>query len=263
MAEFVVPGLVLLGVVIGAVLTWLLSRGRGEAQMAAAVSRAEAAAEGELAQLRERVRTGDETREQAQSNFDQLKREAAALQDEVEAASQEAATLRERASQVPTLVSERDEVASQLRASQDESRRLSNEVSDQGASLRLLKERVAELAHKNANLERRLEAETEAVSTANQRIATLDEQAARLPGLQRQVEAAAQQHEATNVQLNDLRETSGRDISRLNAEVEAERDAHALVRAELSREKVARAAADTENTRLTGGADRAESPVTS
>ncbi|WP_083944138.1 MULTISPECIES: DNA recombination protein RmuC [unclassified Variovorax] len=220
--------------------------------MAAAVSKAEAAAQGDLAQLRERVRTGEEAHAQAQSAFEALKRDAGALQDEVENANQEAATFRERASQIPRLTGERDDLAAQLRTSEEEARRLSNEVSEQGASLKLLKERVPELVERSTDLERRLNTETEAVSVGNQRIATLEEQASRLPGLQRQLDDALQHQETTNAQLTELKESSGRDISRLSAEVKGEREAHGLVRDQLSLERTARGAADAEVARLAG-----------
>lgn len=252
MAEFLVPGLVLAGVVIGALLTWLLSRGRITALVDAAVSRAEAVAQAELAQLRERVRTGEENQQKAQAAFSELKREADELQEELEAANEEAATLKERASQVPTLLLEKQNLATQLRGSQDESRRLSNDVSEKGESLRLLKERATELVQLNGEFEGKLQSALVALNTANERKATLEEQAGRLPALQRQLEDAQQHQETTNKQLTDLRESSGRDISRLTAEVAGEREAHGLVREELTREKAAREASEAEVVRLTG-----------
>jgi uncharacterized membrane protein YeaQ/YmgE (transglycosylase-associated protein family) len=67
MNEFLTPALGLVGAVVGAVLALFLGRGRARAQVEGAVSRAEAAVQGDLALLRE---TADETRRTAQIEFD-------------------------------------------------------------------------------------------------------------------------------------------------------------------------------------------------
>ena len=62
MNDFLMPGLVLLGVAVGALLVWLLSLGRTRSAVEAAVARSEAFTQGDLAQLRELVRAADETK---------------------------------------------------------------------------------------------------------------------------------------------------------------------------------------------------------
>lgn len=72
------------------------------------------------------------------------------------------------------------------------------------------------------------------------RLATLDQQAARL----------AQQLDDRSRELADLRESAGRINSQLQAELAAERDAHAATRSDLAGERGARQLAETELTGL-------------
>jgi len=93
------------------------------------------------------------------------------------------------------------------------------------------------LEQENDELTGKLEETAAALNLANERKATLEEQAARLPGLEQKLADAEQQFATLNTQLTELRESNGVDISRLTTEVGAEREALSLVRGELMHEK--------------------------
>jgi len=62
MQPLLVPAALIVGLIVGALIAWLLTRGRVASQVELAVGKAEGALQGELAQLRERVRQSEESR---------------------------------------------------------------------------------------------------------------------------------------------------------------------------------------------------------
>ena len=243
-------GLVLLGLVAGALLTWFLNRGRVAAQVDAAVARTGVALQSELAQLRERVRAADETRKADQADYDRLQRQADGWRDDLADARDETAKLAERASRVPTLEAEALDLTEQLRVSGVEVLRLSGEAAQRGQAATSLTEQVEELEDENDELTEKLEKTAAALNLANERKAALEEQSARLPGLEQKLANAEQEIEQLHTRLTELRESNRGEISRLTAERDAEREAVSLARGELVQVKEAREAADTDVGRL-------------
>ncbi|WP_018988359.1 DNA recombination protein RmuC [Aromatoleum toluclasticum] len=94
---------VLGGVLAGAVLVWLLLRGRAAEAAAAAVEQGRAEVRIELAAATERVRALEQGRAQAISQFDALRRQAGEWRDALDAVRDERAQLAERASRVAGL----------------------------------------------------------------------------------------------------------------------------------------------------------------
>ena len=98
--------MVLLGVATGALMTWLLGRGKLTAQVDAAVARTEATLQSELTQLRERGRIGEEARRTEQLGLEAMKRESEGWRTALNHERATTATLTERVSRVPILETE-------------------------------------------------------------------------------------------------------------------------------------------------------------
>ncbi|MCC4114141.1 DNA recombination protein RmuC [Aromatoleum toluclasticum] len=94
---------VLGGVLAGAVLVWLLLRGRAAEAAAAAIEQGRAEVRIELAAATERVRALEQGRAQAITQFDALRRQAGEWRDALDAVRDERAQLAERASRVAGL----------------------------------------------------------------------------------------------------------------------------------------------------------------
>ena len=235
MNDFLLPGLVILGVAIGALLAWLMSQGRTRSMVEAAVARSEATAQGELAQLRERVRAGDETKRTDHAAYEALKVEAQALRDDLDDARDETAKLNERASRVPVVEQASQRLAEALRVSGTEVLRVSSEAAQKGQAVVSLTGQVCELEAGNRSLTEQLNHANETLTAAGERKATLEEQTIRIPALERDLLAATADIDRLGAQLTDLREAAGAETARL----EAERIAHGLVRDELAHVKLA------------------------
>jgi DNA recombination protein RmuC len=252
MVDAMTIGLLAGAVLVGALLAWLIGRGRVAAQIDAAVARAEAPLQGELAQLRERVRSTEEALRSKHGDFEALQRQADAWRQALDTERDETAKLTERASRVPALEAQVVSAGEQLRAGAAEVLRLSTEVAQKAQAVTSLSEQLAQLEAERTAASAKLDEVTAALNAGNERKATLEEQAARLPGLERKVADSETQLAQLNAQLSELRESNGADLSRLTAEVAAERDAHGLVRGELGVEKLAREEAEALAGRLSG-----------
>ncbi len=250
MSELLVPGIGILGVLVGALVVWLLVRSRTAAQLEAAVSKAEAGFQGELVLLRERVRAADETRQVEQASHSELKRQVEDLRDDLDDARDDAAKLTERASRVPALEAEISGITEQLRLSGQEVLRSSTEAAQKGQAVTLLTTQFNDLEMEAAALSGKLALASTALNAANERKAALEEQTARLPLIEGKLAQVEQELAEVSARFAELRESGGAQISRLTAEVAAEREALALVREELARVKVDREASDAEVNRI-------------
>ena len=248
MNELSLPALVLLGVAVGALLTWLLCQARTRSVVEAAVARSEVSVQGELAQLRERVRSGEETKKSDQASYAALKLEAESLRDDLDDERDETAKLTERASRVQTLEAKVVGLAEQLRGSGAEVLRFSNEAAQRGQAVTSLAEQVADLETAQGGLAAKLELANTALSAAIERKAALEEQALRIPGLELELTGATAGADRLDAQLTALRESAGAESARLVAE----REAHGLVRDELARVSVAVMTAETRIGALNG-----------
>jgi DNA recombination protein RmuC len=222
MNEFFVPALALLGLAFGALLTWTAYRWK---VMAAA---AESAAQIELAQLRERIRAAEESRETTEESQNDLKRQIESLRDEIS--------------------SEREKAANKFRAANEDILRISSEASQKGQAALSLTQQVSELEVTNRDLAGKLEHTAQSLATSNELKAALEEQNHRIPDLVRDLADATVEQSRLNEQLTLLRESN----SAGSAQLDAEQTAHALVRGALTQEKAQRQVAEAEVGRLNG-----------
>ncbi|MBT2325733.1 DNA recombination protein RmuC [Variovorax paradoxus] len=230
----------------------LVARGRVAAQLEAAVGKAEAALQGELIQLRERLRIGEEARQADRQATDALRRQGEAWRQELDDASNEVAKLGERAARVPTLEAELDTLTEQLRLSTEDARRVSASAAQHAETAKQLGDQLSEAKGQVEDLGRRLDTASKALTEANEARATAESQAERLPALERKLADTEADLKGVNAQLTELRESSGAEAGRLNAELTAEREAHGLARQQLASEKSARATAEADVNRLSG-----------
>lgn len=202
MMEFLTPGFVLVGVVIGFFLAWLLARGRMAAQVEAAVQKAEASTQIEFALVKERLRGAEEARMDLQHELGAL-----------------------------SLKSQQD--ASELRT-------LSASLSERTESVRQITERAHSSAEEIGHLESRLAQAIATLQSSNERKAALEEQVIRLDEVTRELTTTKLQFASLSEDFAATREATGKDVSRLSAEVASEREAHALVRGTLVTERLER-----------------------
>ena len=252
MNELLTPGLVLVGMLIGAVVMHLVARGRLAVQLEAAVGKAQAALQGELIQLRERLRIGEEARQADRQASETLRRQAEAWREDLDDARDDVAKLEERASRVPLLESEMNALAGQLRSSQEDARQVSASAAQHAESAKQLGEQLQDIKAQVDDLNRRLTIASNALNESNEGRTKAESQAARLPALERRLADSEEEFRRVNALLTELRESSGTEAGRLSAELTAERNAHGLARQQLAGEVAARGTADTEVARLSG-----------
>jgi DNA recombination protein RmuC len=245
------------GVFIGVLLAWLFTRSRVAAQIDAAVSKAELSRNGELSELRERVRAADESRRADLAQLEAIQRQANNLREELDTARDGMAKLEERSSRVPTLEAEKSALERKLESlNEDLSAANQHKVALQTQAERIpgLEKQVADLGQEREQLKRDL---AELGKTHSARVASHEaEQAAHALAVEEvrtaKAAQAAAESEVTRLKdgLSELRELSQAQISRLDAELKAEREAHGLVRTTLAEVELARATATADVSRL-------------
>ncbi|VWX61264.1 DNA recombination protein RmuC homolog [Burkholderiales bacterium 8X] len=108
--EILLPTVLFIGLVAGATIAWLVLRSKARALAQAATLQADAVYQVELAQLRERIRASEDARRETADELGAARRGADGFRAELEAARQLIATLTERASRVPELERELQQV---------------------------------------------------------------------------------------------------------------------------------------------------------
>lgn len=232
-----------IGLVVGVLLTWLLIRGK----IAAAVEQGKTAVAVDLATANERARSLEAERVQSIQAQETLKAQAAEWREALDLARDERAQLNERASRVPTLEGQVSELLEQQKVDQQEILRLATSEAEKAQSLQSATARLTKTEQTLAVAERELATASTALHQSNERRATLDAEAARIPILERKLAASDQELTETHQQAADLREVSGR----INAELKAERDALAALRTDWQTEKTQREQAEAQVNRLT------------
>ncbi len=232
-----------IGLVVGVLLTWLLIRGK----IAAAVEQGKTAVAVDLATANERARSLEAERVQSIQAQETLKAQAAEWREALDLARDERAQLNERASRVPTLEGQVSELLEQQKVDQQEILRLATSEAEKAQSLQSATARLAETEQALTDTERDLTTASTALQQSNERRATLDAEATRIPILQGKLGDAERLLVETNQQAADLREASGR----INAELKAERDALATLRTDWQAEKSQRVQAEARVNSLT------------
>lgn len=98
MNELVSPVFLLLGLLLGAIVATYFARTKRASEVEAAAAKSAASAQGELSELRERVRAGDETRHAEQGAAEAARRQAEVWRDELDRSRDEVASLTARVS---------------------------------------------------------------------------------------------------------------------------------------------------------------------
>lgn len=169
------------------------------------------------------------------------------LGDNLNSAIERKATLEEQVSRIKPL--EEELIANQKRAkATDEALAMTNE---RKATLEEQVSRIKPLDDDLAATQRSLKTTQEVLATANERRVALEEQNSRIRPLEEDFAKVTQALQDTTDQLNTLKESSGVEISRLRAELTADRDNLTAAREELAFEKQGRSNADASVTRLT------------
>jgi DNA recombination protein RmuC len=231
----------------GILLCWFVMRQRVAITVEAAVVRANAEVQIELALAKEKARALEEDCHLARANHAALKAETNQCRDALDAARDERALLTERASRVPPLEAQVRSLEDQHKASQEIVLNLSTSEAEKAQSLKSIAARLSEVQQMSSELERELATVSALLQESSERRATLEAEVTRLPVLEEKLGQAEQLISTTQQNAADLREASGR----VNAELKAEREALGLVRAEWQTERSQREAAETHVSNLT------------
>jgi DNA recombination protein RmuC len=228
------------GFLAGILLCWLVMRSRvtSAAQAAAAQGRAEVQIE--LASAKERVRSLEEDRQTALTNYEAVKLQASQWRDALDAARDERAQLTERASRVPELEAQVTKLQEEQKAARQEVLTLSTSEAEKAQSLKSVSARLSEVEDASVALERQLAAASTSLQESNERRATLEAEITRLPVVEGKLAQVELSLATTQQQAADLREASGR----INAELKSEREAMGALRADWQAERLLREAAE-------------------
>lgn len=134
-----VASAILVGLGLGALVAWLVSRNAQARAIEAAVARVQADTAGELAQVRERARLSEDERQQDQRLAAELRAQLDASRAELDAARDEVARLGERASQLSQALAEArreaDAESARRAASEQEGARLQTALAEAKVTL--------------------------------------------------------------------------------------------------------------------------------
>lgn len=242
-SQFLVLITTAIGLALGVLITWLLTRGK----ITAAAEQGKAEVAVELATANERARALEADRVQFAQTQETLKAQAAEWREALDIVRDERAQLTERASRVPALENQVASLLDQQKVDQQEIRRLATGEAEKAQSLQSVAARLAEIEQTLADTENSLSLASTALQQSNERRATLEAETTRIPGLEAKVAEAERVLIEINQQAAELRETSGR----INAELKAERETITLLRSEFQTEKALRVQAEAQVNSLT------------
>lgn len=242
---------VLIGIVFGASLVWFMSRSATRSAVEAATVRAQGESQAELSQLRERCRSFEEGNVQAARDYAALEARFVTLRNDLDSASNEVSRLGERASRVEELERSVAKSTEDLRLQSEELRRVSAQASQSATQAYSEGERATKLQSDLGEALNKLQFAVDKVTLLTGQNAALEEQVSRVATLEQELSQEKGKHEEAQRQLSTIETSSGSEISRLQAELIADRDRLAAARADLAVEKKARAEADATVSGLT------------
>lgn len=195
--------LILLAAAVGSVLTWIVRGARAKAAEAVTAARLEAAIQS-----------------QTELNEDLAKLEAshAALMSRFEAESLARATAEATSASIPNLQGQIAQLRIAQEANQAELLRLSTLVAETAQNLRSTTEQLGQATTRACVSEDRVISLGEQLREVSELKATLEVQAARVPGLEQQLTAERQVSDRLTRELTASKELHGRAESALNAE---------------------------------------------
>jgi DNA recombination protein RmuC len=221
--------LLLAGLAVGFLLGAWLTRRLNATQSAVLVEKLKGDSVAELATARERARGLEADAQKLNAEITDARRAVASLRNELDAARDERAQLAERAGRVPVLEADLTQAKSQLQEAQERILQLSTSEAEKARELRGLIGRNTELTSEIETAAARTKELTQSFTASqascagltadNERITPLFEQGARL--------------EQENTRLQTAAATLREDFGRIQAELQAEREAHGIVRDEL------------------------------
>jgi len=239
------------GILIGTVLTWITCSARENAKVQAAIAESAATSRVQIAQLEERIRFASQELQVTRDARDYSQTQESNLREQLEQTRNEQARLTERSLRVPSLEADLADVEEQLRKINEALRISSASEAQKQQLVTSLTSQNGELEAQAAEVKTRLATVSASLLESNERRAALEEQAARIPELQRKLDDNEGRLRATDLQLTELRESSGRQNGALVAELDATRETLHQVRLDLTSVQDERAKTAAEASRLT------------
>jgi DNA recombination protein RmuC len=249
----------LVALTIGLALGFWLSRriNAGQAEVITEKLRAESAAE--LATARERVRGQELDVQKLAAELNELKQTTGTWRNDLDAARDERAQLAERAARVPVVEAEIAHANAQLQGTQARILQLSTSEAEKARELLGLSARNGELVIELGEAVDRVKVLNQSLSDALAQCSGLAADNERIKPLAEQIIALELENARLQSAVASLREDTGR----VQAELQAEKDAHAIVRSDAAekRQQLERAQGEltTQQSQLTEVSTRLES----
>jgi DNA recombination protein RmuC len=236
---------------VGLVVGWFASRAGQAAATDAAVAKSQSAVNAELVEAKERLRSTEEARRQDQVERADLKTELERTRTELDQARDDVAKYSERSLQVPALQQKVEQLESEAQAAAAALLQVSQQAAQKSQLVESLTGQLEAASTEAQTLRSKVDALNVTLNDAVEAKATLEEQTTRLAPLEQELLATKQRLNDVSNELAQVRESAGIESSGLRAELNAEREALGLARAELEEQKQARIAAEREVGRLT------------
>lgn len=233
---------VFVGFALGLVTMWLLVRSR----IAVSVEKGRSEIAVEFAMATERIRLLEVDRNQQIHMQEELKIETAKLRDSLDQMRDERSQLNERASRVPSLEAQNNNLLELQKHDQQEIRLLATREAEKTQSLNSVSKRLAEVEQQILDIESIRATELVASQKSNERRASLEMEASRIPMLDRKISDLESINSEIILQSANLREASGR----INAELAAEQDKNTALASNLQASKSQHEIAETNVNRL-------------
>ncbi len=166
-------------------------------------------------------------------------------------ANEARAGFEQAASRVPALEAEVASLTTSLETRDAELRRVSTENGQSSERAQQLGLQLQDANSALADTQSKLATTSTALQAANEARAGFEQQALRVPTLEQQLMETSTQLTSARDELASLRETSSGDVSRLTAELVAEREAHGLARQDVTSYRAASTSAETRVNQLT------------
>lgn len=199
------------GALLGGIIAWLVLRRLSERVR----SEAKGESQTEIALLNERISSVTQELGQHRARLSESEAKAADLRSQLDAMRDDRARLDERAARVPSLEAQLSDSLSQLNSRQDENTRIATQLAERTHALEALQGRVTSLESERKGHLESLEALRVRLQEETNRSATLAEQSARMPELEKALNATAAEKQQFNQQLADLRQQLGGSESAL------------------------------------------------
>ena len=243
-SQFIYPFQIGVGLVIGSAIAWFLHREK----MSAAKEQVRAELATELATANERTRALEVARAELILALESLKSESAACRNALDAARDERAQLTERASRVPSLETQIAGILVQQQSAQNEILRLATVEAEKAQSLQSTTARLAEVEQVLTDTHAQFVLASTLLQQSNERRATLEAEAVRIPILEKKVADAELAVQEAHQRIASLRENA----SKTSAELQSERDVVITLRDDWQTEKGLREKTEILVSRLTG-----------